>query len=84
MNSQPLLDSKTTVRLPYLETARALFSLSQTQRRLAHQIRREAFDWEARGNYRNFANCMLEGRRLWREAKWHLQNARMNRERAIR
>lgn len=84
MNSaQPLLDSKTTVHLPYLETARALFSLSQTQRRLAHQIRREAFDWEARGHYQNFASCMLEGRRLWKEAKWHLQNARMNRGKAV-
>lgn len=83
MNSHPLLDSKTAVRLPYLDTARALFSLSQTQRRLAHRIRREAFEWEKRGNYQNFASCMLEGRRLWREAIWHLQRAKVNRERAM-
>ena len=79
---QHLLDSQ-TVNIPFLETARALFSLSQTQRRLAHKIRREAFDWEAAGHYQNFASCMLEGRRLWKEAKWHLSRARMNRERAV-
>jgi hypothetical protein len=72
-----------TVRVPFLETARALFDLSQTQRRLAHIARREAFDWEAKGNYQNFASCMLEGRRLWKDAKWHLERAKMNRNRAF-
>lgn len=71
------------VHVPFFETALAYFKLSQTQRRLAHAARREAFDWEARGNYQNFASCMLEGRRLWREAKWHLSRAKMNRERAV-
>lgn len=71
------------VHIQFLETARALFNLSQTQRRLAHASRREAFDWEAAGNYQNFASCMLEGRRLWTEAKYHLGRARMNRERAV-
>lgn len=70
--------------IAFLETYKVLLSLSQTQRRLAHEIRREAFKWEADGNYQKFASCMLEGRRLWRDAKWHLERARMNRERAIR
>ena len=68
----------------FFATATALFSLSQTQRRLAHEIRREALKWEAAGNYQKFASCMLEGRRLWRDAKWHLERARMNRERAFK
>lgn len=72
-----------TVHIQFLETARALFNLSQTQRRLAHAARREAFDWEAAGNYQNFASCMLEGRRLWTEAKWHLERAKMNRGKAF-
>lgn len=71
------------VRPAYFETAEALFSLSQTQRRLAHRNRFEALKWEAEGNHRNFASCMLEARRLWRDAKWHLERARMNRERAM-
>ncbi|MGY2995486.1 hypothetical protein [Mesorhizobium sp. URHB0026] len=70
------------VHVQFLETALAYFNLSQTQRRLAHEVRREAFDWEARGHYQNFASCMLEGRRLWRDSIWHLQRARMNSERA--
>jgi len=85
MNSaQPLLDSKTAVRLPYLSQAQAEFSLSQTLRRLAHAARREAQAWEAQGKYQKFADAMLEGRRLWRDAKWHLERAKMNHERAIR
>jgi hypothetical protein len=72
------------VRPAFFETARALFSLSQTQRRLAHEVRREAIGWEAQGNYQNFASCMLEGRRLWKEALWHLARARDSYERAIR
>lgn len=72
------------IRHAFFETAKALFSLSQTQRRLAHEIRREAFKWEAAGNYQNFASCMLEGRRLWIDAKWHLSKAKMNRERAMK
>src|SRR4051812_26325165 len=59
-----------TVRIPFLETARAYFKLSQTQRRLAHASRREALQWEQAGNYQNFASCMLEGRRLWKDAWW--------------
>lgn len=72
------------MRVPFLETALAYFKLSQTQRRLAHAARREAFDWEARGHYQNFASCMLEGRRLWKDAKWHLGRAKMNKERAVK
>ncbi len=68
----------------FQQTANAFFSLSQTQRRLAHEIRREAMTWEAKGNYQRFADCMLEGKRLWIDAKWHLDRARANYERAMK
>ncbi len=68
----------------FIETAKVLFSLSQTQRREAHTARRQAIMWEAAGSYQKFADCMIEGRRLWREAFWHLDRARMNYERAMK
>lgn len=58
--------------------ASAYFSLSQTQRRLAHRYRHDALRYEAEGNHRNYTSCMFEARRLWRDAKWHLDRARMN------
>lgn len=58
------------------ETRLALFSLSQTQRRLAHRYKREALEWEAKGHHANFAHCRTEADRLWRQAKWHLEKAR--------
>jgi len=63
----------------HFHTASAYFSLSQTQRRLAHRYRADALRYEAEGNHRNYASCMLEARRLWRDAKWHLERAKMNR-----
>ena len=72
------------VRPAYCDTAEALLSLSQTQRRLAHRTRSEALKWEAEGNHRNFASCMLEARHLWRDAKWHLQRAKDSYERAMK
>lgn len=82
-SSQPLLDSK-AVKLPYFNQAQAEFSLSQTLRRLAHISRREALAWEAAGDYRRYGPAAVEARRLWRDAKWHLQRAKMNHERAFR
>ncbi|MBZ9759443.1 hypothetical protein LB553_00890 [Mesorhizobium sp. CA8] len=61
-----------------IRQASAWFSLSQTQRRLAHRYRADALKYEADGNHRNYASCMLEARRLWRDAKWHLERAKMN------
>lgn len=58
----------------------ALFSLSQTQRRLAHRNKREALEWAAKGNQRFYAECQAESDRLWRESKWHLGKARQYRE----
>ena len=55
----------------------ALFSLSQTQRRLAHRARHEAMKAEAEGNRRWFVHYTAEHRRLWREALVHLGNARI-------
>ena len=58
------------------EMASAYFSLSQTQRRLAHRYKREALEWEARGHMANWADCKLECRRLWGSAKFNLLQAR--------
>lgn len=66
----------------FIETAKAFLRLSQTQRRLSHEARREAEGYEATGNYPRYAAAMLEARRLWREALWHLDRARMNRDSA--
>ncbi len=87
MNAQPDSREFTTAivtRSTFLGDAKAWFSLSQTQRWLAHRYRREAFDWEAKGNHANFSTCMAESRRLWREAKWHLRQARLDLKRAHR
>jgi cellobiose-specific phosphotransferase system component IIA len=65
------------------KTANAYLSLSQTQRRLAHRYRADALKYEAEGNHRNYTSCMHEARRLWNDAKWHLERAKMNRERAM-
>jgi len=56
--------------------AEALFSLSQTQRRLAHRYRRWAIDAERKGDRPYFLHCQHECRRLWRESKDHLSWAR--------
>lgn len=58
----------------------ALFSLSQTQRRLAHRCKREALEWAAKGNHRFYAECRAESNRLWRDAWWHLDAARREKE----
>ncbi|TGV15790.1 hypothetical protein EN816_00630 [Mesorhizobium sp. M8A.F.Ca.ET.173.01.1.1] len=81
--TQPITRQREAVRLPYLQTAQAEFSLSQTQRRLAHRQRSEALRWEAEGNRANYLHCILEARRLWRDAKWHFQRAKINRNRSF-
>ena len=58
----------------------ALFSLSQTQRRLAHRCKREALEWEAKGNRRFYAELKAESDRLWKDAWWHLAAARREKE----
>lgn len=54
----------------------ALFSLSQTQRRLAHRAKREALDAEERGQLTRYTFMRREADRLWNEAKWHLWRAK--------
>lgn len=56
--------------------AEALFSLSQTQRRLSHRARREAQEAEKEGNRRWYIYWTCESDRLWRLAKWHLNWSR--------
>lgn len=59
-----------------------LLSLSQTQRRLAHQHKREALKWQAEGNRKFYLECRKESQRLWREARQHLLMARHYYERS--
>jgi hypothetical protein len=54
----------------------AYLSLSQAQRRLSHRYRGWAAEAEKAGDLADYANCMLRAKRLWREAKWHLERAR--------
>lgn len=54
----------------------AWFSLSQTQRRLSWRARREALQAERENNHARYAHYATEARRLWREAKTHLNFAR--------
>ena len=53
-----------------------VFSLSQTQRRLAHRYRKEALEAEANGNRALYLYCRTESDRLWRNAKRHLKAVR--------
>ena len=54
----------------------ALFSLSQSQRRLSHENNREALKYEADGNLRLYRECRDAAKQFWRDAKWHLRKAR--------
>ena len=54
----------------------AFFSLSQTQRRLAHQYKRWALEDEAGGFFDLYRRHKAESIRLWQSAKWYLQAAR--------
>jgi len=54
----------------------AFFSLSQTQRRLAHEYKRLALDAKDDGRMVNFEKFKAESDRLWNASKWNLQAAR--------
>ena len=54
----------------------AFFSLSQTQRRLAHEYKRWALADEAEGFLEHYRRHKAESNRLWQSAKWNLQAAR--------
>ena len=54
----------------------AFFSLSQTQRRLAHRYKRWALEDEAEGFLELYRSHKAECNRLWQSAKWNLQAAR--------
>lgn len=57
-------------------TAEALFSLSQTQRRLSHRYRAWAAEAEQNGDLADFGKCTIRARDLWRSAKFHFGWAR--------
>jgi len=54
----------------------AWFSLAKSQRRMAGEYRQWAREAEAAGNLGQFRKYAGEARRLFRDAKWHLQTAR--------
>jgi hypothetical protein len=54
----------------------AFFSLSQTQRRLAHDYKRWALEDAADGFDELYRKHRAESDRLWQSAKWNLQAAR--------
>jgi hypothetical protein len=54
----------------------AFFSLSQTQRRLAHRYKRWALEDAADGFEEFYRKHRAESDRLWQSAKWNLQAAR--------
>jgi hypothetical protein len=55
----------------------AFFSLSQTQRRLAHDYKRWALEDAADGFDELYRKHRTESDRLWQSAKWSLSRARM-------
>lgn len=68
MNAARLATNKTE-RLAFL-------SLALTQRRLSWKYRTWALEDEARGDRSAFLKHAAEARRLWREARCHLDYAR--------
>jgi hypothetical protein len=58
------------------QNAAALVSLALTQRRLSWRYRRWALEDEAAGRMVAYRHDVKEARRLWREAKEHLDFAR--------
>lgn len=57
-------------------TADAFISLALTQRRLAHQAKREAIEAEHKGDLKRYRQMRAEAERLWVEAKWNLNFSR--------
>lgn len=54
----------------------AFVSLALTQRRLSWQYRKWAVEDEARGNLSAYRRHAAEARRLWRDARQHIELAR--------
>jgi hypothetical protein len=77
LNTHAKFNQDVLVRRHSREAQReAWFSLSQTQRRLAHRLKRDAIEAEQAGNHARYSYCRTESNRLWREAKTHLYFAR--------
>ncbi|MGV8950119.1 MAG: hypothetical protein ACOH2M_03375 [Cypionkella sp.] len=58
-------------------TRSALISLALTQRRLSHGYRQWAREDERAGRLASYRTNIAEANRLVRDARWHLQRARM-------
>lgn len=65
-----------TRQMTAIDMCKRLLSLSQAQRRLAHENKREAMEWERAGELARYRQCRKDSDRLWREAKWHLSWAK--------
>ena len=63
-----------------VQQSAAFFSLSQRQRRLAHEYKRWALEDAAEGFLELSRRHKAESDRLWNDAKWHLNRARMARQ----
>jgi hypothetical protein len=61
---------------PLLRTSQAYLSLAMTQRRLAHRAKREAIKWREQGHWLNFHDLAQQSDKFWREAKFHLEQAK--------
>lgn len=76
MNAHSRIEALPVPRFWTRSEFEALFSLSQTQRRLAHRLKAEALKWEAEGHRLNYLDCRTQSDRYWRDAKRHLELAR--------
>lgn len=73
MNAPANIDART---ISLARERSAFFSLSQTQRRFAHEYKRWAKAAEAEGDLERYRRFRAESNRLWNEAIWHLQAAK--------
>lgn len=70
------MDALSPTEEPRIVNGRASLHCSQTLRRLAHELKREAQDWERKGHLKNYRDCRAESDRLWDRSKWYLNFAR--------
>jgi len=57
--------------------AKTLFDCAMSLRRLAHDYKKDALMWASMGKLEYYADCRNKSDRLWRDAKWYLEHARM-------
>lgn len=69
----------TPVKPLLTETGKAMLSLAKTLKRIAHEYKREALEWEAKGNLKFYRECRAASTEAWRKAWFYLDHADMNR-----